>query len=90
MFNFILLPKASVSSTVQQTANKETINVLSDILSEPIIGRVRRIVRAKVKNHSALEKQGKHWAVTALIADHTSSIRVCFDSEVSNIEKKIP
>ncbi|KAL6424189.1 hypothetical protein ACFW04_009804 [Cataglyphis niger] len=78
---------ASVSSTVQQTANKETINVLSDILSEPIIGKTRRIVKAKVKNHSALEKQGKHWAVTALIADHTSSIRVCFDSEI--LEKYI-
>ncbi|KAL6424190.1 hypothetical protein ACFW04_009804 [Cataglyphis niger] len=74
-------------STVQQTANKETINVLSDILSEPIIGKTRRIVKAKVKNHSALEKQGKHWAVTALIADHTSSIRVCFDSEI--LEKYI-
>ncbi|XP_029675864.1 recQ-mediated genome instability protein 1-like isoform X1 [Formica exsecta] len=78
---------ASVPSTAQPTKNTETINVLSDILSEPIIGRVRKIVRAKVKNHSALKKQGKYWAVTALIADHTSSIEVCFDSEI--LEKYI-
>jgi len=41
-------------------------------------------VRAQVKSHSALKKQDKHWTVTALIADHTSSIEVCFDSEVSD------
>lgn len=41
-------------------------------------------MRAQVKSHSALKKQDKHWTVTALIADHTSSIEVCFDSEVSD------
>lgn len=60
------------------------INVLSDILSKPIIGKIHKIVRAQVKSHSALKKQDKHWTVTALIADHTSSIEVCFDSEVSD------
>ncbi|XP_072762932.1 recQ-mediated genome instability protein 1 isoform X2 [Anoplolepis gracilipes] len=72
----------SVSSAIQQTANTETINVLRDILSKPIIGRVHRIVRAQVKNHSTLKKEGKHWTVTAQIADHTSSIEVCFDSAI--------
>lgn len=86
------MPKASVSSATQQTANTETISILNDILSQPIRGRVRRKVRAHVKNHSALKKEGKYWAVTALIADHTSNIEVCFDSEVSDIyiERKIP
>lgn len=39
-------------------------------------------MKAHVKSHSALKKEGKHWAVTALIADHTSSIEVCFESDV--------
>ncbi|XP_011255186.1 recQ-mediated genome instability protein 1 isoform X2 [Camponotus floridanus] len=75
---------ASISSTTKQAA---TINVLSDILSKPIIGKIHKIVRAQVKSHSALKKQDKHWTVTALIADHTSSIEVCFDSEI--LEKYI-
>lgn len=86
--SIFFLPKAGVSSAIQQTANIETIsNVLSDISSKPIIGKMHRIVKAQVKNHSALKKQGKHWAVTALIADQTSSIEVCFDSEVNDVEK---
>lgn len=78
----------SISSTTQQTANTETINVLNDILSKPIIGRIHKTVKANVKNHSALKKHDNHWAVTALIADHTSSIEVCFDSEVSDTTRK--
>ncbi|XP_012223826.1 recQ-mediated genome instability protein 1-like isoform X2 [Linepithema humile] len=80
-------------STIRQTPKAEMIvnssvlpskscDVLSDVLREPIIGRMYRTVRGQVKNHSALSKQGRCWAVTAVIADHTSSVEVCFDSEI--------
>ncbi|XP_011699718.1 PREDICTED: recQ-mediated genome instability protein 1-like isoform X2 [Wasmannia auropunctata] len=55
---------------------------LSDVLCEPITGKIYKTVRGQVKSHSALTKQGKCWSVTALITDHTSSVEVCFDSEI--------
>lgn len=62
-------------------------DVLSDVLREPITGKIYRTVKCQVKNHSTLTKQGKCWSVTAVIADHTSSVEVCFDSEVRDIKK---
>lgn len=63
--------------------SKKICDVLSDVLRESVAGKMHRTVRGQVKNHSTLEKQGKCWVLTALIADHTSSVEVCFDSEVS-------
>lgn len=90
----VFLPKASTSRTVQQVPKvKMTSNFhaslpspkicdMSDVLSETITRTIYRTVRGQVKNHSPLTKQGKCWAVTAQIADHTSSVEVCFESEV--------
>lgn len=100
LFTFVLLLKMNTSRAVQQQMPKsKTIpnffkpptpkicDVLSDVLREPITGKVYRTVRGQVKNHSALTKQNKCWSVTALIADHTSSVEVCFNSEVYEIER---
>ncbi|RLU20710.1 hypothetical protein DMN91_007323 [Ooceraea biroi] len=57
-------------------------DVLSDVLRESVRGRMHRTVRGQVKTHSTLTKQGKCWVLTALIADHTASVEVCFDSEL--------
>lgn len=97
---FIFLLKMNTSRAVQQQMPKtKTIpnffkpptpkicDVLSDVLREPIMGKIYRTVRGQVKNHSALTKQNKCWSVTALIADHTSSVEVCFNSEVREIER---
>lgn len=62
--------------------SKKICDVLSDVLRESVAGKMHRTVRGQVKNHSTLEKQGKCWVLTALIADHTSSVEVCFDSEL--------
>lgn len=99
LFLFILLLKMNTSKAVQQqVAKTKTIpnffkpstpkicDVLSDVLREPIMGKIYRTVRGQVKNHSALTKQNKCWSVTALIADHTSSVEVCFNSEVCEIK----
>lgn len=74
--------KKSATSASSATANIETISNVLKVSSEPIAGRIHKIVKAHVKSHSALKKESKHWAVTALIADHTSSIEVCFESDV--------
>lgn len=100
LFNSIFLPKVNTLRTMQQMPKTKTIpnffepppalkicDVLSDVLREPITGKIYRTVKCQVKNHSALTKQGKCWSVTALIADHTSSVEVCFDSEVRDKEK---
>ncbi|XP_014467872.1 PREDICTED: recQ-mediated genome instability protein 1-like isoform X2 [Dinoponera quadriceps] len=86
---------ASTSRTVQEIPKAKTISdffapppppkicdVLSDVLRENVTRTIYRMVRGKVKNHSTLTKQGKCWALTALITDHTSSVEVCFDSEI--------
>lgn len=80
--------KKSAASVSGATANIETISNVLRVSSEPIVGKIHRIVKAHVKSHSTLKKEGKHWAVTALIADHTSSIEVCFESDVCDVEKK--
>ncbi|XP_011634729.1 recQ-mediated genome instability protein 1-like [Pogonomyrmex barbatus] len=89
-----LMLKECTSRTVQQIPKTEIISNtfapspipkiydLSDVLREPIIGKVYKTVRGQVKSHSALTKQGKCWSVTALITDHTSSVEVCFDTEI--------
>jgi len=68
-----------------KTPAPKICDVLSDVLRESITGKIYRTVRGQVKNHSALTKQGKCWIVTALIADHTADVEVCFDSEVYEI-----
>ncbi|KAL6259997.1 hypothetical protein P5V15_009905 [Pogonomyrmex californicus] len=89
-----LMLKECTSRTVQQIPKTEIIPNsfapspvpkiydLSDVLREPIIGKVYKTVKGQVKSHSALTKQGKCWSVTALITDHTSSVEVCFDTEI--------
>ncbi|XP_025995661.1 recQ-mediated genome instability protein 1 isoform X2 [Solenopsis invicta] len=65
-----------------QTVPK-TCDVLSDVLREPITGKIYRTVKCRVKNLvSKLTKQGKCWSLTAIIADHTSSVEVCFNSKI--------
>ncbi|XP_032663274.1 recQ-mediated genome instability protein 1-like isoform X2 [Odontomachus brunneus] len=85
---------ASTSTFVQKIPKTKTITdffvppsppkiyVLSDVLRENVTGTIYRTVRAHVTNHSTLTKQGKCWAVTAQITDNTSSVEVCFDSEI--------
>lgn len=95
LFNFIILPKVNTSRAIQQVPETKTISdfiepqpppkicdVLRDVLREPITGKIYKTVKGQVKNHSTLTKQGKCWSVTALITDCTSSVEVCFDSEV--------
>ncbi|XP_018373297.1 PREDICTED: recQ-mediated genome instability protein 1-like isoform X2 [Trachymyrmex cornetzi] len=72
---------AQNEKSVPQLAPK-ICDVLRDVLREPITEKIYKTVRGQVKNHSTLTKQGKCWSVTALITDYTSSVEVCFDSEV--------
>ncbi|XP_077262738.1 uncharacterized protein LOC143897745 isoform X4 [Temnothorax americanus] len=87
---------ASTSRTIQQMSKIKPItnffkplsapkicDVLSDVLREPITEKICRTVRGQVKTiTSALTKRGKCWSVTAVITDHTSSVEVCFNSEI--------
>ncbi|XP_071649110.1 recQ-mediated genome instability protein 1 isoform X2 [Temnothorax longispinosus] len=87
---------ASTSRTIQQMPKIKPItnffkplsapkicDVLSDVLREPITEKICRTVRGQVKTiTSALTKRGKCWSVTAVITDHTSSVEVCFNSEI--------
>ncbi|XP_024867718.1 recQ-mediated genome instability protein 1-like isoform X1 [Temnothorax curvispinosus] len=89
-------PMASTSRTIQQMPKIKPItnffkplsapkicDVLSDVLREPITEKICRTVRGQVKTiTSALTKRGKCWSVTAVITDHTSSVEVCFNSEI--------
>lgn len=76
------MPKSKTIPNFFKPPTPKICDVLSDVLREPITGKVYRTVRGQVKNHSALTKQNKCWSVTALIADHTSSVEVCFNSEI--------
>lgn len=94
LFKPVFSPMASTSRTVQQIPKTKPISnssisesskichVLSDVLRETITDTIYRTVRGQIKKHSALTKQGKCWTVTTQILDHTSSLEVCFDSEV--------
>ncbi|XP_071564805.1 recQ-mediated genome instability protein 1 isoform X1 [Temnothorax nylanderi] len=87
---------ANTSRTIQQMSKIKPItnffkplsapkicDVLSDVLREPITEKIYRTVRGQVKTiTSALTKRGKCWSATALITDHTSSVEVCFNSEI--------
>lgn len=76
----------TISDFIKPQSASKICDVLRDVLREPITEKTYKTVRGQVKNHSTLTKQGKCWSVTALITDYTSSVEVCFDSEVREIK----
>ncbi|KAG5347071.1 RMI1 protein, partial [Acromyrmex charruanus] len=72
----------TISDFIEPQPAPKICDVLRDVLREPITEKIYKTVRGQVKNHSTLTKQGKCWSVTALITDYTSSVEVCFDSEI--------
>ncbi|XP_018314416.1 recQ-mediated genome instability protein 1 isoform X4 [Mycetomoellerius zeteki] len=72
----------TISDFIEPQPPPKICDVLRDVLREPITGKIYKTVKGQVKNHSTLTKQGKCWSVTALITDCTSSVEVCFDSEI--------
>ncbi|KAL0119971.1 hypothetical protein PUN28_007975 [Cardiocondyla obscurior] len=76
------MPKTMTIPNFFKSPSAPKICALRDVLCEPITEKTYKTVRGQVKNHSALKKRGKCWSVTALIADDTSSVEVCFDSKI--------
>ncbi|XP_036142541.1 recQ-mediated genome instability protein 1 isoform X2 [Monomorium pharaonis] len=73
----------TISNFFKSRSASKIYDVLSDVLREPITEKIYRTVRGQVKSLvSKLTKQGKCWSLTAMITDHTSSVEMCFNSEI--------
>lgn len=86
-FNPKEVKKCISTKAVKVVQNENSVifkicDILSDVLCKPIMGKIYKTVRGQVKSYSPLTKQNKCWWITALIADHTSSVEVCFNSEI--------